>query len=100
MLPQSPERLRGNMATFLEALPAWASRSIRDLLDHIDGIEERLAKYDRAIGALAREDERSCRLMKLRGIEPTTASALLGSIRAEYEFRNSRQVAAWLGLTS
>ncbi|MGF6439952.1 transposase [Paraburkholderia youngii] len=37
--------------------------------------------------------------MQLRGIGPTTASALLASIGAGRDFRNGRQVAAWLGLT-
>ncbi len=37
--------------------------------------------------------------MQLRGIGPTTASALLASIGAGHDFRNGRQVAAWLGLT-
>ncbi len=37
--------------------------------------------------------------MQLRGIGPTTASALLASLGAGHDFRNGRQVAAWLGLT-
>ncbi|CAG9222316.1 hypothetical protein BCAR13_440161 [Paraburkholderia caribensis] len=37
--------------------------------------------------------------MQLRGIGPATASALLASIGAGHDFRNGRQVAAWIGLT-
>lgn len=37
--------------------------------------------------------------MQLRGIGPTTASALLASLGAGHDFKNGRQVAAWLGLT-
>lgn len=80
-------------------MPSWARRCISDLLEHAGNIEDRLAEYDRAIGEIARDDERSRRLMQLRGIGPTTASALLASLGAGYDFRNGRQLAAWLGLT-
>ena len=37
--------------------------------------------------------------MKQPGIGPVTASALLASIGNGHDFRNGRQVAAWIGLT-
>ncbi len=42
---------------------------------------------------------RSKNLMKLKGIGPTTASALVASIGNAHDFRSGRQLAAWLGLT-
>ena len=36
--------------------------------------------------------------MERRGIGPTTASALLASIGNGHDFKNGRQVAAWIGL--
>jgi transposase len=60
------------------------------LLEHFGNIEDRLAEYDGAIGEIARTDERSKWLMKLRGNGPTTASALLASIGAGHDFRNGR----------
>lgn len=99
VLPRSPERLRREITPHLDILPGWARRCISDLLEHAGNIEDRLDEYDRAISRIARDDERSKRLMKLRGIGPTTASALLASLGGEHDFRNGRQVAAWLGLT-
>jgi transposase len=99
VLPKSPDRLRREIVPHLDSLPGWAKLRISDLLDHVGSIEERLTEYDRAIAQIAREDERSRRLMELRGIGPTTASALLASIGAGHDFKNGRQVAAWLGLT-
>jgi len=99
VLPQSPERLRKEITAHLDTLPVWARRCISDLLEHAGDIEVRLTEYDRAISEIAREDERSRRLMPLRGIGPITASALLASLGAGRDFKNGRQVAAWLGLT-
>jgi len=98
VLPQSPERLRREITVHLDSLPSWANRCISDLLEHAGNIEARLAEYDRAISQIARDDERSRRLMQLRGIGPTTASALLASLGAGHDFKNGRQVGAWLGL--
>lgn len=50
------------------------------------------------MASMAAADERSKRLMALQGIGATTASALLASIGNGHEFRNGRQLAAWLGL--
>ena len=99
VLPQSPGRLRREIGKNLDSLPNWTNRCIADLLQHVDRIEERLAEYDRAIGEIARADTRIGQLMQLRGIGPTTASALLASIGTGHDFKNGRQLAAWLGLT-
>lgn len=48
---------------------------------------------------MARTDHRSQRLMELKGIGPTTACALVACIGNAHDFKNGRQLAAWLGLT-
>ena len=69
-------------------------------LAHADRLEERIHEYDKAIAQIVRDDARSKRLMQLPGIGPTTASALLASIGGGHDFKNGRQVAAWIGLVS
>ena len=70
-----------------------------ELLEHTSHIEDRLAELDRTINQIARKDDRSRRLLQLRRVGSTTASALVASIGDEHDFRNGRHVAAWLGLT-
>ena len=70
-----------------------------DLLAELRRLDERIATYDQHICAMALADERSKRLMQVRGIGATTASALLASIGNGHEFDNARQFAAWVGLT-
>ncbi|EWS52966.1 MULTISPECIES: IS110 family transposase [unclassified Methylibium] len=48
---------------------------------------------------IASEDERARQLMRLAGVGPTTATAVLAMIGNGHEFRCGRQFAAWLGLT-
>jgi transposase len=99
VLPQKIERLRGEIGPYLEQLPGWANRCVGDLLSHADRLDERIREYDRAIAEMARDDARCQRLMKLPGIGPTTATALVASIGIGHDFKHGRQVAAWFGLT-
>jgi transposase len=99
VLPQKVVCLRREIGAHLEDLPGFANRCVGDLLTHADRLDERIAEYDRLIAQAARDDIRSKRLMQRPGIGPVTASALLASIGGGHEFKNGRQLAAWIGLT-
>ncbi|RMR06835.1 ISPsy16 transposase [Pseudomonas syringae pv. tagetis] len=90
VMPQSPERLRKEIGPFLDSLPGWARRCMSELLEHTSHIEDRLVELDRAINQIAREDDRSRRLLQLRGVGSTTASALVATIGDGHDFRNGR----------
>ena len=98
VLPQKVTCLRREIGAHLEDLPGYANLCVSDLLAHAAELDAKIAEYDRAIAKAAREDARSKRLMKLPGIGPVTASALLSSIGCGHDFDNGRQVAAWIGL--
>ena len=99
VLPQKVANLRRDIIERLEDLPGYANQCVGDLLAHADALEIRIADYDRIIAKAAREDARSKRLMTLPGIGPNTASAMLASIGGGHDFKNGRQVAAWIGIT-
>jgi transposase len=99
VLPQKVACLRREIGAPLEHLPGYANQCVGDLLAHADQLDQRIEQYDRLIAQAARDDERSKRLMQLPGIGPNTANALLASIGGGHDFRNGRQVAAWIGLT-
>jgi transposase len=99
VLPQKVACLRREIGAHLEALPGHANRCIGDLLAHADQLDARIVEYDLAIAQAARDDAASRRLMQRPGIGPVTASALVASIGNGHDFRNGRQVAAWIGLT-
>ena len=98
VLPQKVTCLRREIGVHLEDLPGYANLCVGDLLAHTSELDAKIAEYDRAIAQAARDDARSKRLMKLPGIGPVTASAMLASIGGGHDFDNGRQVAAWIGL--
>ena len=99
VLPQKVACLRREIGAHLEDLPGYANQCIGDLLAHADGLDARIEEYDRIIAKAARDDARSKRPMERPGIGPISASALLASIGGGHDFKNGRQVAAWMGLT-
>jgi transposase len=54
--------------------------------------------YDKEIERLAREDTMCKELMKIPGVGPLTASAVVATIGDAKTFKNGREVSAWLGL--
>lgn len=98
VLPQTVAGLRREIGAHLEDLPGYANRAIGDLLAHATRLSEQIEAFDQLIKQAARDDVQSRQLMALPGIGPTAASALRASLGAAHDFKNGRQVAAWLGL--
>lgn len=98
VLAQSANTVRREAAAALEDLPGWANRAIGDLLSHMHTLDQRIGEYDILIKQLAQADDRARRLLTTPGIGPTTASALVAAIGNAHDFKNGRQLAAWLGL--
>ncbi len=97
--PQSTDALRHMVSAQKSSLPLQVQQCVDDLLEHVDRIEANITEYDRILSRIAKTDHRSQRLMKLKGVGPTTACALVACIGNAHDFKNGRQLAAWLGLT-
>lgn len=98
VLPLRSITVRRQAAAAAERLPELARRGITDLLEQLRVLDERIDGYDREIEAQAKLCEPAQRLMKIRGIGPTTALAIVATVGNAREFDNGRQFAAWIGL--
>jgi transposase len=98
VLPQSFKAFQLGVHQVLEDLPGYCNQVIGDLMSELGRIQERIAQSERQIQLLARDDAQAQRLMRLRGIGPATASAIVASIGNGHDFKNGRQFSAWLGL--
>ncbi len=99
VLPLKASTVRREAGASLEDLPGWANTVVGDLLSELHRLDERIAQYDAHVQSIAGEDERAKQLMRLSGVGPTTATAMLAMVGNGHEFRCGRQFAAWLGLT-
>jgi transposase len=80
------------------ALPAEFKELIRSVDAHWTQVRTAFDACDARIEAHARDDERCVRLRAIVGVGALTADALIASLGKAQEFRNGRQLAAWLGM--
>jgi transposase len=80
-------------------LPLLAKETIAELYERMLNLDGKAADYERKIAVLARQSEAAKRLMKIDGVGPITATALVASVGDGKLFRSRREFAAWLGLT-
>lgn len=80
-------------------LPVLARETIGELYERMLGLEEKAQQYERKMSELARQSDAAKRLMKIEGIGPITATALVASVGDAKMFQSGREFAAWLGLT-
>jgi transposase len=98
VLPQRSAALRRGVYQVLEGLPGCCNTVIGDLLSHLSRLDECVDQYDGHIRKAAQQNEHARRMMKLFGIGPTTASAIVATVGNGNDFKSSRQFCAWLGL--
>ena len=98
VLPLRSKTVRRQAAGVSETLPVLVRRAIGDLLEHLQQLDLRIETYDREMENQAKLCEPAQRLMKIRGIGPTTALAIVATVGNAREFSSGRQFAAWIGL--
>ena len=79
-------------------LPGILRIEIQSLLEHLNELDTRADHCEKKIVAWHKQSETSKKLEAIPGIGPLTATALVASIGDAKNFKNGRQVAAWLGL--
>jgi transposase len=99
---QGAGRLRTALPAILEdaenGLPELARELFAALGERLREFDEQVEAYDRRIERLARQMEPAQRLMRIEGVGPLTATAIVASVGNARVFNNGRQFAAWLGL--
>ena len=82
------------------ALPPETRKVLRDLSAHWVQVRTAVDACGARINAHARVDDRCIRLRAIIGIGTITADATIATLGDAKEFRNGRQMSAWLGLVS
>lgn len=95
-------KLRGRLPELLEEADNGLPMSFRPVLaglkEDLEYLDRRIGEMDAAMVRAAQEDERARALMKLRGVGPVTATALVAGLGDGKQFRRGRQASAWVGI--
>ncbi len=71
---------------------------VAEQFERFNYLAQRREQYDRQITQLCKQDSRCRRLLKIEGIGPLSATALVAAIGNGHEFKNGRHFSAYLGL--
>ena len=74
-------------------------RILEDNYSEYLDIQNKIIEMDQHIKNNAKNNEQCCRLQEINGMGPLTATALISNVGDAKQFKNGRQMAAYLGLT-
>ena len=96
-------RLRAALPAILEDQDGRLGPLMRELIvemsERLRLSDERIKRYDLKLGQLCAQDQRCQRLVAVEGIGALAATAMVGAVGDARQFRNGREMSAWLGLT-
>jgi transposase len=79
-------------------LPGMMRHLIERLTDNLKEMDRQVTELEVQIQLWHRENAASRKLAEIPGLGPITASAIVATVGDAREFKNGRQLAAWLGL--
>ena len=104
VMPQGIRSISKRMPDILEdaenGLPGILRKLLERLSDHLKELNRQVEELELQIKLWHKENEASQKLEAIPGIGPITASAIVATVGNAAEYKNGRQLAAWLGLVS
>ncbi len=79
-------------------LPGVMRQLIERLTDNLKEMDRQVRELEAQIQLWHRNSEASLKIAEIPGLGPITASAIVATVGDAKEFKNGRQLAAWLGL--
>ncbi len=102
IMPQGIKSIAQRMPDILEdgenGLPGTMRRLLERLNDNLKEMDRQVAELELQIKLWHADNDASRKLEAIPGIGPITASAMVATVGNAAEFKNGRQLAAWLGL--
>ena len=102
VIPKGIHCISKRMPLILEEAENGLLGMMRNLLaklnEHFKVLDQQVDELEAQIKHWHKESELSRKLEAIPGIGPITASAIVATVGNATEFRNGRQLAAWLGL--
>lgn len=102
VIPQGIHNLRETLPEIIEQDESTLSDLGRELFnglyEELCAHDERIERYSKKIEAQAKSSDACQKIMKVPGVGPITATAIVASVGDANLFKDGRQLSAWLGL--
>lgn len=90
---------RGKVEAAITKLTPRVQKVIKSLLNILDAFEKEIKELDEAVKDIGKNDERVKLLQTIDGVGPITALAFVAEVDDPKRFEDSKDVAAYIGLT-
>ena len=101
VIPKGAWKMKMLLTILENNSPKLTERSIaifKRLYDPLKNWDQEIKFYDEEIEKIANQNVICKEIMKIEGVGPITASAIVATVGDAKTFKNGRQMAAWLGL--
>ena len=102
VIPQGIRSITKQMPEILEdgenGLPGAMRNLLERLTENLKEMDRQVKELEEKIQLWHRENAASRKLAEIPGLGPITASAIVATVGDAREFKNGRQLAAWMGL--
>ncbi|WP_126452924.1 IS110 family transposase [Sulfuriflexus mobilis] len=99
LVPMGPRAAISTAGEVLPSLPALLQSSVQVVLEELSDIETRIRELEKQLKQAARDDVVIQQFMHIQGIGLLCATAMRASVQSPAQFKNGRQLSAWLGIT-
>lgn len=79
-------------------LSGFFREMLAEMVERFKLVDQRIRDYDLKVEHVFGQDERCKRLAKVEGVGVLSATALVAAVGNAHEFKNGRELSAWLGL--
>jgi transposase len=102
VIPKGAYNMRTHLPIIIENaenhLSVQTKRLFQSLYEELCSFDDRAIFYEKQINQQAKASEDCQKIMKIPGIGPITATAIVATVGNANLFKNGRQMSAWLGL--
>jgi len=102
VIPKGAQNIRAQLPEIIELSDKQVSDQARQLFtnlyEELCHCDENVGLYEKKINAQAKTSASCQKIMKIPGVGPLTATAIVATVGNANLFKNGRQMSAWLGL--
>jgi transposase len=99
VVPLGPRAAIKTTAEAIDKLHDLMRPSVVAVLEELHQLQQRIRELEKQLERVAKEDTVVQRFLQVNGIGLLTATAMRAAVQTPEQFRNGRQLAAWVGLT-
>lgn len=99
LVPLGPRAAIKTTRESLGILPTILQTTVYDVLTELTDIQQRIAALEKQLKRIVKDDPVIQQFMQIGGIGLLSATAMRASVQSPAQFKNGRQLSAWIGIT-